>query len=172
MHCGTAAIAFVLTFGIILDVTVVSGAIVTWYDNANHRGDNRRFEINAHTCYNFGLWNDRISSIDTHNYCVIIWSNHGCQGHRMEVAPGRGCHSNFRDCEFNDIASSIELCGNREKRGEEDAEEDVVERWEDEDGEEEDEDGEEDDGVAKLSKALGLLKRKGAEENDALPFKK
>ena len=115
---------------------MVSGLRVTWFEHTYHRGNYHEFDVNAHTCYNLGHWSDRISSINTHGGCVVFWSDLYCRGHRLEVGNGRGNlpnHSDFKEGNFNDIASSVELCGNRKKREEGEVEENIVIRWDEDD---------------------------------------
>ena len=64
-----------------------------------------------HSCYNLNRWaNDRASSVNTHNDCFILSEHANCQGDSMRVAPGENCHSDFRDCSFNDVTSSFKRC--------------------------------------------------------------
>jgi hypothetical protein len=104
-------IAFGLCIGI-LGAAVASAAVVTYYEFEDFYGPSRRHDLKPNTCYNLKAWKHRISSIDTHGNCVILWTDEDCTGRKLVVAPRKGCilPHKLLYCGFGDSASSIQLC--------------------------------------------------------------
>jgi len=50
------------------------------------------------------------SSVDTDGACIFVFLQDNCQGSTVKIAPGTGCHSNFKDCGINDSVASYKLC--------------------------------------------------------------
>jgi len=62
-------------------------------------------------CLNLtSTWNDRISSINTHDTCIISCEDPGCTGQCERFAPGTWRHNHFGALNFNDKASSYRSC--------------------------------------------------------------
>lgn len=86
------------------------GALVTYFQHADFRGEQSTLDVVPGYCYNFGHWNDRISSINTRGSCVRVFLDSNCHGASYRIAPGTDCHSNLGQCGMNDKASSIQAC--------------------------------------------------------------
>lgn len=92
--------------------------IATLYEQKNFGG--RKWEVTSTfpnseclTLVGFGEPNGRITSINTHGYCVILYEGYNCDGSRIIVHPQTPCHNNLSMCglSFNDRARSLKLCG-------------------------------------------------------------
>lgn len=86
---------------------------VTFYRDIHHSGAAETFNLCSNDCVSLGTnedWNDQFSSADTHNGCIIMFENNGCQGRSVRIEPGSPSHDNFNDLQMNDMVSSIKLC--------------------------------------------------------------
>lgn len=55
-------------------------------------------------------FNDKASSIDTHNTCMTVFEHGDCQGRSFDYRPGNGHHANMVEDGFNDMISSVKAC--------------------------------------------------------------
>lgn len=85
-------------------------AVVTYFQHSGFRGEQGSIDVHPGVCYNFGHFNDRISSINTRGSCVIVFIDGGCNGASYRIAPGTDCHSNLGHCGMNDKVSSLRGC--------------------------------------------------------------
>nr|XP_018903916.1 PREDICTED: uncharacterized protein LOC109034937 [Bemisia tabaci] len=54
--------------------------------------------------------NDKASSINTWNKCVVIYSNFKCKGTNRTMYPGSPHHKDFTKLQFDNVVSSIGPC--------------------------------------------------------------
>jgi hypothetical protein len=95
----------------ILVAVVTADTYITYYDGANYQGASNSWNLPGNgACENFELFNDRVSSVDTHGGCAILFVDPNCQGRGVTFAPGTGCHSNLGDCGMDNQASSMKAC--------------------------------------------------------------
>lgn len=85
----------------------------TLYQHSNHGGRYWYSSVDQHIrCMNVPYdFNDEGSSVNTYGNCVVLWEHKDCQGTYMMVAPGIGFHYNFDQNDFNDMVSSVGICG-------------------------------------------------------------
>jgi hypothetical protein len=55
-------------------------------------------------------FNDRASSVDTHNSCMTVFEHGGCQGRHFNYSPGQGSHHRLTEQNLNDAVSSVRAC--------------------------------------------------------------
>lgn len=94
-------------------VQTIQCLTVTFYQDINHSGDAQSFNLCSNDCVALGtneIWNDRFSSVNTANGCIIMFEDTNCQGRAVRVEPGTNCHGSFLDCTMNDKVSSLKLC--------------------------------------------------------------
>ncbi|CAL8130316.1 unnamed protein product [Orchesella dallaii] len=88
-----------------------AGENVTLYEHASSEGEFTTINLSGSECFNLPEdWYDRVSSIDTNNSCVIVWSRSDCSGYPERIAPEAEYSSNFQDLDFNDLIRSLKLC--------------------------------------------------------------
>ncbi|UJR19054.1 hypothetical protein I4U23_022185 [Adineta vaga] len=113
MH-SSAIFRFAAIIMLVSLIHMSSSARIEIYDHKNHHGMklvDRSLGDHDGTCFNVEGWaNDRASSVNTHGSCFMLFEHHSCHGGSMEAAPGTPCHSNFRECNFNDKLTSYRLC--------------------------------------------------------------
>lgn len=98
-------------FLILCALGCLDAALVTLYKNVGHTGDSYRLEVDS--CVNLpSAFNDKVSSVHTHDTCVILCEHTNCQGRCERVGPGDGTlvvnHGWLEH--FNDQASSVKPC--------------------------------------------------------------
>lgn len=55
--------------------------------------------------------NDKVSSVNTHGHCVKLYSDKNCGGKMVELDVASGSHGDLQAIAFNDVTSSINVCG-------------------------------------------------------------
>ena len=55
-------------------------------------------------------WNDKASSIDPKESCVLVWQNHGCSGRVVRLQKYRFGTERLSLVNMNDEISSLSLC--------------------------------------------------------------
>ncbi|ODM91212.1 Protein PRY1 [Orchesella cincta] len=84
---------------------------ITFFEHSNYEGESIKFTRTNSDCANLpGNWNDRISSVDTHGNCIVVWEHGGCSGKSERIAPGTRSHNHLAAIGFNDQISSYQLC--------------------------------------------------------------
>lgn len=58
-----------------------------------------------------GILFQKASSIDTHDNCVVLYSEDECKGHSVVVAPGTSGHSDLDSVNFDNLLASLKPCG-------------------------------------------------------------
>lgn len=104
----TKSVLSILTV-IALIVSLIDCAQVTYYSDANFGGAQHSVDLRG-KCHTLNKFDNRISSIDSHGNCVVIFSGRGCRGKSFRVAPGTVCHRNLNECGLNDKVTSMRLC--------------------------------------------------------------
>lgn len=83
--------------------------VIVYFADVDYKGDGYGLQMNRGICYNLGLFDDRISSIQALS-CVYAYENHGCnwnEGRHRQFTEGTKI-TNLGD--FNDIISSFLMC--------------------------------------------------------------
>lgn len=106
-----------------------AGVEVTVYGSKGHSCYNSLFslafipgvtcfylELDEGECYTFRSHNERISSIDTHENCVVVWEHPNCAGESLRMFPGSPSHHDLSQIamrgylSWDDEISSISPC--------------------------------------------------------------
>lgn len=99
-----------------LDHAICNPFYIDMYEHASGGGESKRLYMSDTGCYPLNDWNDRISSINTHGQCIMVWDLDNCTGDYIKMAPGVGCHHDFSGCyirnrqSLNKRVSSVSSC--------------------------------------------------------------
>ncbi|KAF4525285.1 hypothetical protein B566_EDAN009369 [Ephemera danica] len=87
---------------------VTADTYITYYEHANHQGASNSWTLPGNgACENFELFNDRISSVDTHNGCAILFVDANCQGRGVTFAPGTGFTGTLQNTKMSGLRLSF-----------------------------------------------------------------
>ncbi|KAF4527541.1 hypothetical protein B566_EDAN014937 [Ephemera danica] len=93
---------------VIMIAMVTADTYITYYEHPHHKGEKNSWLLRSNGgCVNFALFDQRISSVNTHKGCVILFEEHGCQGNSLKLYPGTDCHDNLQHCDFDNKPSSV-----------------------------------------------------------------
>ncbi|KAE9551109.1 hypothetical protein FO519_005687 [Halicephalobus sp. NKZ332] len=85
------------------------GFKVTLYQQFNQI-DNA-FGVLVSGCTNLiPAWDDRASSINTHDNCIRVYTGRDCSERSRLISPGTYCHSHLTECNMNKKISSMKPC--------------------------------------------------------------
>ncbi|CAL8116337.1 unnamed protein product [Orchesella dallaii] len=84
---------------------------ITFFADSGLVGAWIRYTLSGTGCNNFSpKWNNRISSVNTHDNCILAWEHADCTGRSERIAPGTYHHGHLSALGFNDAISSFQLC--------------------------------------------------------------
>lgn len=89
---------------------ISAGTLVSYYDDADFRGESYMRNLNPGRCVNSAAFNKRIGSINTHGNCVTLYEDWDCKGDNRKLQSGSEGHSDLKIIGFNDKTSSMRLC--------------------------------------------------------------
>jgi len=102
---------YLFTVAIILLSYSCHAEQITFYEHSYYAGESITINQNGPGCANLpGNWNDRVSSVNTHNNCITVWEHGGCSGRSERIAPGTPHHNHLAGLGINDEISSFQLC--------------------------------------------------------------
>ncbi|CAL8116341.1 unnamed protein product [Orchesella dallaii] len=106
---------FVFQFLYIFAVAILSSyggnaEKITFYDHSNGGGDSIIYTVYGTGCNNLSSeWNNRISSVNTHDNCILAWEHADCTGRSERIAPGTLHNGHLAGFGFNNAISSFQL---------------------------------------------------------------
>lgn len=100
---------FLCTFCLHID-QIRADELVTYYWDADYRGYSFTLNLASGSCVDLEMFDNEISSINTHGNCVILYDAHHCQGDTRTVEPGSPNHKYLGEVGFNDRARSLRKC--------------------------------------------------------------
>ncbi len=84
---------------------------LTFFEHENGQGEFYSVEFEGLQCYNIpSYFNDKATSINTFDSCIISYEDSDCEGKRQVIAPGTQNHGNLGEIDFNDKISSFRQC--------------------------------------------------------------
>lgn len=88
-------------------------ACVTIYQYSNYKGENQCHTFLKDECVTLNDWwidegSSRVSSVGTHNTCIRVYMDRGCNGDSIEIKPGSSHHSSLG--RFDENVKSISAC--------------------------------------------------------------
>jgi len=95
-----------------LFILTASGQCIQVFEHKNFEGKKLDVCINSDSkCYKLNdEWNKKISSINTHDRCVVLHENNNCSGRHIRLFPNDGANHRLEISRFDNITSSISLC--------------------------------------------------------------
>jgi len=84
---------------------------ITLYEHSNREGRWISYTVTNTACNNLpDDWDNRVSSINTHHNCYVVWEYPRCQGRSERIAPGTPHHNYLEGLGFDNQISSFQLC--------------------------------------------------------------
>ena len=84
---------------------------VTFFIHPEFQGSHQSAKLTKGECYAIPYqFDDKISSMNTWDSCIILYKDVDCTGDNFSLYPGTPCHDRFLDCNMEDVISSIKLC--------------------------------------------------------------
>jgi len=106
-------ISTLILSGVQLVITFENDPCIEVFKCKNFNGEKLNVCIESDSkCYNLNdKWNNKVSSINTHNQCVVLYEKHNCKGSYIETfADEEGYHQNLKAISFDNKVSSMSLC--------------------------------------------------------------
>lgn len=89
----------------------VEGYDITYFKDVNHKGaQNTAHVLVKKFCVKLNTFRYTVSSFDTHDNCILIFTGRDCNGASYRIAPGTNCHHDLRECGMNDKVASFYVC--------------------------------------------------------------
>ncbi len=83
----------------------------TFFEHSNWEGQSYTVEFEGLACFNMPSWfNDKASSVNTDNNCILAFEHGECEGKMERIAPGTRDHANLGGIDMNDKISSFRQC--------------------------------------------------------------
>jgi hypothetical protein len=107
-------ISILILINVQLFIIIANSHCIEVFEHKDLKGKKLDVCIESNSkCYHLNSkWKNKVSSINTHNRCVVLYENNDCSGSHTKVAPGEigGDYNNLEESSFDDKTSSVSFC--------------------------------------------------------------